>query len=135
VFIAHDLAVVKNVADRVVVMYLGKLCEIAPPDQLFAQPRHPYTRALMTSIPEPDPAVDPRAAPTIGGELPSPIDPPSGCRFRTRCPNARPRCAAEEPVLRELDAGRHVACHFPVGGDNEEAGRTPAALTGTPGDV
>jgi peptide/nickel transport system ATP-binding protein len=135
VFIAHDLAVVKNVADRVVVMYLGKLCEVAPPDELFAQPQHPYTRALLTSIPAPDPVIDPRAAPTLGGELPSPIDPPSGCRFRTRCPNARPRCAEEEPELRTLDAGRHVACHFPVGSDQDGAGGAPVAVTGTPGDV
>jgi oligopeptide/dipeptide ABC transporter ATP-binding protein len=134
VFIAHDLAVVKNVADRVVVMYLGKLCEVASPDQLFVLPRHPYTRALIASIPAPDPAVDPRAVPTLSGELPSPIDPPSGCRFRTRCPNARERCAEAEPELRELDAGRHVACHYPV--DHDDGGSadgTPVALTGTPG--
>jgi peptide/nickel transport system ATP-binding protein len=139
VFVAHDLAVVKNVADRVVVMYLGKLCEVAPPDELFAEPRHPYTRALIGAIPAPDPAVDPRAAPTLGGDLPSPIDPPSGCRFRTRCPNAGPRCADEEPEMREIDRGRHVACHFPVlpagrngdAADSERAGRPTDASTAT----
>ncbi len=135
VFIAHDLAVVKNVADRVVVMYLGKLCEVAPPDELFTRPRHPYTRALIASIPSPDPAVDPRTAPTLGGELPSPIDPPSGCRFRTRCPSARPRCAEEEPRLRALDVDRHVACHFPVGAGEDTEGGSPAALTGAAGDA
>ena len=102
IFIAHDLAVVKNIADRVVVMYLGKICEVASPDDLFVRPRHPYTEILMGSIPVTDPSVDPRQATTISGELPSPIDPPSGCRFRTRCPRAEERCAEEEPVLREL---------------------------------
>ena len=105
VFIAHDLAVVKNIADRVVVMYLGKICEVATPDDLFARPLHPYTEVLMSSIPVTDPSVDPRAAITIGGELPSPIDPPSGCRFRTRCPSATELCAQEAPVLRELRHG------------------------------
>ena len=89
IFIAHDLAVVKNISDRVVVMYLGKVCEVGPPDDLFVRPLHPYTEILMSSIPVTDPSVDPRAAHTISGELPSPIAPPSGCRFRTRCPQRR----------------------------------------------
>ena len=114
IFIAHDLAVVKNVADRVVVMYLGKICEVASPDELFARPLHPYTQILMASIPVIDPSVDPRLAITISGELPSPIAPPSGCRFRTRCPRAGQRCADEEPVLRQLALEQFVACHFPV---------------------
>jgi oligopeptide/dipeptide ABC transporter ATP-binding protein len=114
VFIAHDLAVVKNIADRIIVMYLGKICEVATPDDLFARPLHPYTEVLMSSIPVIDPSVDPRSAITIGGELPSPIDPPSGCRFRTRCPSATELCAEEEPVLRELRTGQFVACHHPV---------------------
>ena len=111
-FIAHDLAVVKNVSDRVMVMYLGKICEVAGPDDLYARPLHPYTRILLDSIPEPDPSV-PIADTTIVGELPSPIHPPSGCRFRTRCPNALEVCAVEEPQIRELLPGHFVACHNP----------------------
>jgi peptide/nickel transport system ATP-binding protein len=116
VFIAHDLAVVKNVSDRVAVMYLGKLCEVGPPETLYAQPAHPYTAALLQSIPVPDPRVTPSAAEALAGDLPSPVDPPSGCRFRTRCPRAEARCAAEEPHMREVTAGRFVACHFPLEG-------------------
>ena len=114
VFIAHDLAVVKNIADTVVVMYLGKICEVAPPDELFVRPLHPYTEILMSSIPVTDPSVDPRHAITVTGELPSPLDPPSGCRFRTRCPRAGDRCAVEEPLLRNFGERQFVACHFPI---------------------
>ena len=114
IFIAHDLAVVKNISDRVVVMYLGKVCEVGKPDDIFTRPLHPYTEILMSSIPVTDPSVDPRDAKTVGGELPSPIDPPSGCRFRTRCPRAGDVCAHEEPVLRLLGTEQFVACHFPV---------------------
>jgi len=114
VFIAHDLAVVKNVSDRVAVMYLGKLCEVAAPDALYATPAHPYTAALLSSIPVPDPAVRPGSQATLGGELPSPVAPPSGCRFRTRCPSAAEICAQVEPVMQELAPGHHVACHFPL---------------------
>jgi oligopeptide/dipeptide ABC transporter ATP-binding protein len=114
VFIAHDLAVVKNVSDRVAVMYLGKVCEVANPDDLYAQPAHPYTAALLSSIPVPDPAIRQDQHTALTGELPSPVDPPSGCRFRTRCPQAQDRCAAEEPVIRSVGAGHFVACHFPL---------------------
>jgi peptide/nickel transport system ATP-binding protein len=117
VFIAHDLAVVKNITDKVVVMYLGKICEVAQPDELYARPRHPYTQILMSSIPVPDPSVDPRAAETISGELPSPIFPPSGCRFRTRCPRAQEVCAEVEPVIGQLGHEHFVACHFPLSDD------------------
>jgi oligopeptide/dipeptide ABC transporter ATP-binding protein len=112
VFIAHDLAVVKNVSDRVAVMYLGKVCEVADPDDLYAHPAHPYSAALLRSIPVPDPTVSQTGA-TLSGELPSPVDPPSGCRFRTRCPKAQDLCAAEEPTLRAVGENHYVACHFP----------------------
>jgi peptide/nickel transport system ATP-binding protein len=112
-FIAHDLAVVKNVSDRVVVMYLGKVCEVATSDALFAAPAHPYTRALVESIPEPDPGA-PLHRPSLSGELPSPLDPPSGCRFRTRCPLAQDVCAEVEPEVREVRSGHFAACHFAV---------------------
>jgi peptide/nickel transport system ATP-binding protein len=115
VFIAHDLAVVKNISDRVAVMYLGKLCEVAPADDLYDAPHHPYTAALLASIPEPNPEVRPSAA-GLKGELPSPIDPPSGCRFRTRCPRMQERCKEEEPIMRALpdEPDHFVACHFPL---------------------
>lgn len=125
-FIAHDLAVVKNVSDRIVVMYLGKICEVASPDTLFADPAHPYTRGLIASIPEPDPdALDPE--PKLIGDLPSPMDPPSGCRFRTRCPLAQEKCASEEPQLRDFGGGHFAACHFPIGGS--DSGRRAIAHT------
>ena len=117
VFITHDLAVVKNVSDRVAVMYLGKLCELAPPDRLYAAPAHPYTAALLSAIPVPDPNVPAGSSGLIPGDLPSPVSPPSGCRFRTRCPRAEERCAAEEPQIREVAGGQFVACHFPLVGD------------------
>jgi oligopeptide/dipeptide ABC transporter ATP-binding protein len=118
-FIAHDLALVKQVSDRVAVMYLGKLCEVGPGDAVYRQPLHPYTRALLDSIPSPDPAAarartDGRVARVISGEPPSPIHPPSGCRFRTRCPRAAELCAEQAPPMRELASGHSVACHFPL---------------------
>jgi peptide/nickel transport system ATP-binding protein len=114
VFIAHDLAVVKNVSDRVLVMYLGKMCEVASPDDLYQQPSHPYTGALLAAIPVPDPAVRPDEERVLGGEVPSPIHPPTGCRFRTRCPKAQERCASEEPILRAVGPNHYVACHYPL---------------------
>jgi peptide/nickel transport system ATP-binding protein len=115
IFIAHDLAVVKNVSDRVVVMYLGKICEVSDPDTLYKQPAHPYTAALLAAIPIPDPNLRPEDRPHLAGEIPSPVAPPSGCRFRTRCPKAQEKCAAEEPQIREIGPGQYVACHFPLG--------------------
>lgn len=115
-FIAHDLAVVKNVSDRVAVMYLGKICEIAAPDDLYYRPAHPYTAALLSAIPLPDPDVVPDTG-DLAGDLPSPLDPPSGCRFRTRCSRATDRCASEEPTVREVGPNHYVACHFPLVGE------------------
>jgi peptide/nickel transport system ATP-binding protein len=114
IFIAHDLAVVKNVSDRVIVMYLGKICEVAAPDTLYHHPAHPYTRVLLDAIPVPDPDVRPGERTQVPGEMPSPVAPPSGCRFRTRCPKAQDKCAAEEPVVAEVQPGHFVACHFPL---------------------
>ena len=112
-FIAHDLAVVKAVSDRIAVMYLGKLCEVAPTEQLFRNPGHPYTALLLEAIPRPDPdAPVPESVPV--GEPPSPIAPPSGCRFRTRCSRAESRCSNEEPPIREIAPHQFVACHFPL---------------------
>ena len=112
IFIAHNMAVVKNISDRVMVMYLGKVCEIAPSRNMEHQARHPYTRLLLASIPDPDiHREETEATPVIEGDLPSPLDPPSGCRFRTRCPLATERCAAEEPLLREVNEGHYEACH------------------------
>jgi peptide/nickel transport system ATP-binding protein len=114
-FIAHDLAVVKAVSDRIAVMYLGKLCEVGPTEQLFARPAHPYTALLLEAIPVPDPTVRPASNIAVG-EPPSPLDPPSGCRFRTRCPRADATCAAVVPELRELAPSQFAACHHPLTG-------------------
>ena len=113
VFIAHDLAVVKNISDRVAVMYLGKLCEVASSDDLYARPAHPYTNVLLDSIPEPDPEAD-HSVGKIVGEPPSPISPPSGCRFHPRCAYATDICTRQEPQLRPMGDGHFVACHHPV---------------------
>jgi peptide/nickel transport system ATP-binding protein len=112
-FIAHDLAVVKAVSDRVAVMYLGRLCELGPSEQLFAKPAHPYTALLIEAIPVPDPEVRPAESVPVG-EPPSPIAPPSGCRFRTRCPRADQKCRDVVPELQLVRPGQYAACHHPL---------------------
>ncbi|MDH4134959.1 MAG: ABC transporter ATP-binding protein, partial [Gammaproteobacteria bacterium] len=111
VFIAHDLAVVKHIASHVAVMYLGQIVEYADKRHLFAQPRHPYTQALLSAIPLPEPGLE-RKRVLLQGDVPNPINPPSGCRFRTRCAHAREKCAQEAPLLRSVQAAHSVACHY-----------------------
>jgi oligopeptide transport system ATP-binding protein len=111
IFIAHDLSVVRHVSDRVLVMYLGKVMEVADRDSIYLKPRHPYTRALIESVPIPDPVRErARARRSLEGDIPSPLNPPSGCVFRTRCPHATEACAAQVPMLETLDDGNQVAC-------------------------
>jgi oligopeptide transport system ATP-binding protein len=111
IFIAHDLAVVRHISDRVMVMYLGRVMELADKDALYDDPRHPYTRALLSAVPVPDPAIErAKVVQILSGDIPSPIDPPSGCVFHTRCPIAEPRCARDVPVLRSVSAGASAAC-------------------------
>lgn len=117
IFIAHDLGVVKQVSDRVAVMYLGKLCEIGGTEGLYGQPAHPYTELLLSAVPGAGGSAERSVPGLVGAELPSPVNPPSGCRFRTRCPRAEQRCTTEEPVMRPVGDGHHVACHFPLMGE------------------
>jgi peptide/nickel transport system ATP-binding protein/oligopeptide transport system ATP-binding protein len=114
VFIAHDLSVVRHMCDRVAVMYLGKIVELGTSDDLYANPQHPYTGALLAAVPVPDPSRHHQQRRLLTGDVPSPANPPKACRFHTRCPKAQELCSAEEPLLRQPATGTDVACHFPL---------------------
>jgi peptide/nickel transport system ATP-binding protein len=130
-FISHDLSVVRYVSETIGVMYLGKLVEVGPSDEVYYRPVHPYTKGLIDTVPVADPAAaQAREDKGVAGELPSAINPPSGCRFRTRCPRAQEICASEEPPLRPFTAQGHLAaCHFPL---REPEGVTPAPAPAVP---
>jgi oligopeptide/dipeptide ABC transporter ATP-binding protein len=125
-FIAHDLAVVHHISQRIAVMYLGRVVEFAETEDLFAEPLHPYTQALLSAIPIPDPAARRAERIVLTGELPSPSKPPKGCHFHTRCPYAFERCRVEDPALRQVRRGHSAACHL-LDGQGAEAPRTPVA--------
>ncbi|HEX5145593.1 MAG TPA: ABC transporter ATP-binding protein, partial [Conexibacter sp.] len=131
VFVAHDLSVVRHVSDRIAVMYLGKIVESAPAEELYAKPIHPYTDALLDAIPIPDPKENrARSRFVVRGEPPNPIEPPSGCRFRTRCPRASELCARVEPPLTAYANGHLAACHHPLNVDDSDlAGATRSPLS------
>lgn len=128
-FIAHDLAVVEHISHRVAVMYLGRIVEIADKERLYASPQHPYTEALLSAAPVPDPTVTPQRI-ILQGDVPSPMRPPSGCHFHTRCPMAQARCKAERPMMRQVAPGHLAACHLRDGPVVETTGSIAAQSTG-----
>jgi oligopeptide/dipeptide ABC transporter ATP-binding protein len=130
VFIAHDLSVVRHMCDRVAVMYLGKVVELAPSDALYGFPRHPYTGALLSAVPVPDPLAGKGQRQLLSGDVPSPANPPQACRFHTRCPKAQPLCSDEEPLLENKGNSTQAACHFPLTEDEVKT-RLRLALTGS----
>ncbi len=128
VFIAHDLSVVRHMCDRVAVMYLGRIVEMSDSDVLYTAPRHPYTGALLSAVPVPDPSGGTKQRQLLTGDVPSPANPPSACRFHTRCPKAQPKCSEDDPPLEVKPGGSVAACHFPLT-DEEVQSRLPVALS------